>query len=245
MTKRDNDHHQSKIIVPSFDPFTQPFFIANEGLSAISPESLNQQLLSKAFEPSFMWHADPLIEDWNEDKILFNGEQAFIEAATLMPLIHTPHGIHMVLTRRAKHLKKHSGQISFPGGRIDAADLSAAYAALRETHEEIGVEPNYVQLLGQMPDLFTGTGFLMRSYVAQLHPGYTFKANADEVDEVFTVPLEFLMNPANHRLHTAKLPDGKIRSYFSMPWKDYYIWGATAAVIRNFYFRLHQAIQRR
>lgn len=242
MTKKDYVIKQGQV-VPAFDPFAQPFFIANEGLSAITPDVLNSQLLLKAFEPNFMWQADPLIQDWNEDKLLFNGQQAYIEAATLMPLIHTPYGIHMVLTRRAKHLKKHSGQISFPGGRIDASDISAANAALRETHEEIGVEPYYVQLLGQMPDLFTGTGFLMRSYVAELRPGYTFRANADEVEEVFTVPLAFLMDPAHHRLHTAALPDGKVRSYFSMPWNDYYIWGATAAVIRNFYFRLQQALR--
>lgn len=240
MEKKDDIIRQNKLI-PSFDPLSPPYLIANQGLSALAPESLTAQLLYKAFEPSFMWQGDPLIEDWNDEKRGLNGQHTYIEAATLTPLVYTQSGIHMVLTRRSKHLKKHSGQISFPGGRIDPADRNAATAALRETHEEIGVEPSYVQLLGQMPDLFTGTGFLMRPYVAQLKPGFVFQLNSDEVDEVFIVPLEFLMDPAHHRLHTAKLTNGQIRRYFSMSWNNYYIWGATAAVIRNFYFRLLQA----
>ncbi|MDY3330627.1 MAG: CoA pyrophosphatase [Pelistega sp.] len=223
---------------PSFNPQTQSALQANHGLAVLPEEHMSIAFIQEALSSPQLVSLDPIIEGWNSEKRLIHAQHPYAEAATLMPLVETAQGIEMLLTRRAMHLKKHSGQISFPGGRIDKEDASAAAAALRETFEEIGVPAEHIQLLGQLPDFFTGTGFLMKPFVAKLSPDYALAINQDEVDEVFSVPLSFLLNPNNHFLHEAPVENGVLRQYFSMPWRDYFIWGATAAVIRNLYYVL-------
>lgn len=229
---------RKKIILP-FDPVIQPWTPASENLSPVPGSLLTTDLFHKAFDHRFVWQAESLLHDWNDVKYTEN--QTYIDAAVLLPLVYVNKEIHVILTRRSARLKNHAGQISFPGGRVEENDLSAKEAALRETEEEIGIPANNIKVVGQLPDLFTGTGFLMKPYVGWVDEGFSIRTDSNEVEEVFYVPLSFFMDPRNHRLHNAKLPDGTVRSYFSMPWNSYFIWGATASVIRNLYHRLHQA----
>ncbi|NLY64839.1 MAG: CoA pyrophosphatase [Alcaligenaceae bacterium] len=230
---------KQNIVLP-FDPALQPWSPANENLSPVPGSLLTPDLFHKAFDRRFIWQAESLLHDWNDHKIIEN--KTYIDAAVLLPLVYVKGEIHILLTRRSSRLKKHAGQISFPGGRVERDDPSAKDAALRETEEEVGIPASYIEVVGQLPDLFTGTGYLMKPYVGWVNEGFSIHADTSEVEEVFYVPLSFFMDPRNHRLHNARLADGSVRYYFSMPWHSYFIWGATASVIRNLYHRLHQAV---
>lgn len=219
---------------PSFDPQAQAAIRASDGLSAIPASIIDAAFIRQAFSRK-MVSEDPVVAAWNKEKRAFHLQNPYIPAATLMPLVQTDKGMGMLLTRRASHLKKHSGQISFPGGRVDAGDKSIIETALRETREEIGVPATSIEVLGMLPEFFTGTGFLMQPVVGLIQPDYVLSINTDEVAEAFVVPLSFLLNPDNHFLHEVPEGVGTVRQYFSMPWHQYFIWGATAAVIRNFY----------
>lgn len=151
-------------------------------------------------------------------------------AAVLVPLVLRADGLTVLLTRRSRHLRHHPGQISFPGGRIDAADASPEAAALREADEEIGLAAERVEVLGRLPDFATGTGFLISPVVALVHPPLALSASPSEVDEIFEAPLAFLLNRRNHLRHEFA---GEKRHYWSIPWQGYPIWGATAAVLRT------------
>ncbi|NOL48874.1 CoA pyrophosphatase [Pelistega europaea] len=220
---------------PSFDPQTQQSQRANNGLLAIPDALITPDFIRAAFVQDSTCLEDPIIAAWNEEKRQLHQQTPYIPAATLMPLVETKQGMQMILTRRASHLKKHSGQISFPGGRVDETDSSIVDTALRETLEEIGLTSKDIDIIGVLPDFFTGTGFLMSPVVGLVKSDYQLTISRDEVDEVFAVPLSFLLNPDNHFLHEVPVGTGTLRQYFSMPWKNYFIWGATAAVIRNFY----------
>lgn len=226
-------HSDKRLIIPSREGIQ-----ANNNLRAIPPEAITPALIRKSFEPCAPRMIDPLIEVWNYEKLVFRQQTPYVEAATLMLLVENEQGIDMLLTKRANHLKKHSGQISFPGGRAEPEDPSAYETALRETQEEIGVASNYIQNIGELPSVLTGTGFLMKPFVGFLKLGYDLNINDNEVDEVFFVPLPFLMNPNNHYLSSMPISKSARRQYFSVTWKDYFIWGATAAVIRNFYLQV-------
>ena len=146
----------------------------------------------------------------------------------------------VLLTQRTARMPTHSGQIAFPGGKSDLSDTDAAATALREAHEEVGLEAEFVQVLGQLPTYVTGSAFVITPVVALVHPGFTLVANPVEVSDIFEVPLEFLMNPSNHRRHEVTWRD-TTRQWFSMPYydldtgKEHFIWGATAGMLRNFY----------
>ena len=150
-------------------------------------------------------------------------------------------GLRVVLTQRTPHLRSHGGQIAFPGGKIDDEDPDAVAAALREAHEEVGVPSEGVEVLGQLPLYITGTGYHVTPVVAGLPPTLEFAPNPFEVDEVFTVPLDFLMDPQHHRLHQWQPAHNHRREWFSMPYYDLqagrerYIWGVTAGILRNLY----------
>jgi 8-oxo-dGTP pyrophosphatase MutT (NUDIX family) len=135
-------------------------------------------------------------------------------------------------------LANHSGQIAFPGGKVDDTDVDAIDAALREAEEEVGLARDFVQVLGTLPIYTTGSAFIITPVVALVRPGFTLTPNAGEVADVFEVPLDFLMNPAHHRRHSL-LAEGLRREWFSMPYQDgdieRFIWGATAGMLRNFY----------
>jgi len=149
----------------------------------------------------------------------------------------------VLLTMRSDHLSDHPGQIAFPGGRAESGDADATATALREAQEEIGLPPSQVDVLGAMPLYATGTGFLVTPIVALVVPAYSMQADPFEVAEVFEVPLAFLMNPAHHRRHAVEV-GGVRREFLSMPWQGidgqghprrYFVWGATAAMLRNLY----------
>ena len=159
-------------------------------------------------------------------------------AAVLIPLIEREAGTHVVLTKRTEKLKSHSGQISFPGGKIDPEDKSPEHAALREANEEIGLAYEAVEVIGRMPDYFSGSGYKIAPIFGAVHPDTRFEANPDEVDYIFEVPLEFLMTPGNH-LEASRIFKGNRRYYLEMPYKEHYIWGVTAGIIRVIYDRLY------
>ena len=143
----------------------------------------------------------------------------------------------VLLTRRSDSLKHHAGQIAFPGGRIDLSDTSATAAALREASEEIGVDRTHVTPLGFLDTYTTGTGFTISPLVGLIEPGFTTVLQREEVAEAFEVPLAFLMDPANHEMHTRPW-QGIDRRYYAMTWGHYYIWGATAGMLMNLRERL-------
>jgi 8-oxo-dGTP pyrophosphatase MutT (NUDIX family) len=157
-------------------------------------------------------------------------------AAVLIPIIARD-TLTVLLTRRAVHLAQHAGQIAFPGGKIDADDRDARAAALREASEEIGLDPTYIQPLGFLDTYRTGTGFQIEPLVALVAPGFTLTLDEREVAETFEVPLNYLMSPANHQTHT-KLWQTVERRYYAMPYENYYIWGATAGILKNMHERL-------
>ncbi|MEN9996438.1 MAG: putative Nudix hydrolase NudL [Pseudomonadota bacterium] len=176
------------------------------------------------------------------------GQRPPKEAAVLIPIVlRGDQGTepHILLTQRTLHLSSHAGQIAFPGGKVDAEDASAEDAALREAEEEVGLAPQFVNILGTMPTYVTGTAFHITPVVGLVSPDHVVTPNAFEVAAVFEVPLSFLMNPANHRLHEWER-DGVKRQWYSMPYfepptsstdppVERFIWGATAGMIRNFY----------
>jgi 8-oxo-dGTP pyrophosphatase MutT (NUDIX family) len=148
----------------------------------------------------------------------------------------------VLLTERTAHLSTHSGQIAFPGGRVDDSDIDVTAAALREAYEEVGLDAKFVQVLGTLPTYTTGTSFIVTPVVALVQPDFELRPNAFEVADAFEVPLDFLMNPANHHRHAFEW-EGVRREWFSMPYNESapdssterYIWGATAGMLRNFY----------
>ncbi len=157
-------------------------------------------------------------------------------AAVLMPMVLRDDGLKLLLTLRTAHLHDHAGQIALPGGRVDADDADAIATALRETEEEIGLARRHVEVIGTLPDYQTGTGFRVTPVAALVHPPFELRADPFEVAEIFEVPMHFLMNGANHQRRSAVLPNrpGR-RSFYAMPYEHYFIWGATAAMLRNLY----------
>ena len=160
------------------------------------------------------------------------------DAAVLVPVIDDGDEARVIFTQRTKTLRNHSGQISFPGGGIDAQDRSPEEAALRETEEEIGVSRRYIETVGRMPDYISGTGFRIKPVLAVVKRGFTLTPNPAEVDEVFEVPLSFLMNPANHT-RGSRMFQGRERFFFEMPYGERYIWGITAGIVRSIYERFY------
>ena len=159
-------------------------------------------------------------------------------AAVLAPIVARAQGATVLLTQRTTRLRQHSGQIAFPGGKIDPQDESPVAAALREAWEEIGLHARHVDPLGYLDLYATGTGFRIFPLVAIVRPPFELTLNPEEVDEVFEVPLRFLMDPANHQLHTREA-DGVARHFHAMPWEGRFIWGATAGMLKNLHARLY------
>ena len=164
-------------------------------------------------------------------------EQPIRPAAVLIGVVDHPEPT-VLLTQRSANLADHAGQISFPGGKIDATDASPLDAALREAWEEIGLDRGFVDPVGYLDLYGTSFGFRILPTVAKVRPGFTLRISRAEVDDAFEVPLAFLMNPANHQTHTREFR-GMERSYYAMPYAERYIWGATAGILRTLYQRIY------
>lgn len=154
------------------------------------------------------------------------------DAAVLVPVVDHPAGPTVLLTRRTDHLSKHPGQVSFPGGAVDAGDRNAVHTALRETEEEVGLAATYIQIAGRLDGYRTGTGFEIVPVVGLVTPGFTLTLQENEVAEAFEVPLAFLLDRSNHRRESA-MWQGIERHYYAMPYERHRIWGATAAMLVN------------
>jgi 8-oxo-dGTP pyrophosphatase MutT (NUDIX family) len=160
------------------------------------------------------------------------------DAAVLIPVVDHLAGASVILTQRTTNLRNHSGQIAFPGGRIEPEDASPEEAALRETGEEIGLAPDHVEIIGRLPDYVSGSGYRIAPVLSVVRPGFSLDLNPHEVDAAFEVPLSFLMDPANHR-RQSRIWNEKERFFYEMPFGERYIWGVTAGIIRTLYERLY------
>jgi 8-oxo-dGTP pyrophosphatase MutT (NUDIX family) len=217
------------------DPQSVPVVGMDEHLPAVPAERLTAAALRRRFANPPPWQPETRAD--GRDATI----QAKAEASVLVPLVeHADGALHVLLTQRTAHLKAHAGQISFPGGRAEPTDADAVATALREAQEEVGLEPARVQVIGALPAYTTITAFRVTPVVGLLSAPYALRIDPFEVAEAFEVPLAWLMTPAHHRHHRIEL-DGAPRQFLSMPWtaagsqREYFIWGATAAMLRNFY----------
>jgi 8-oxo-dGTP pyrophosphatase MutT (NUDIX family) len=222
---------------PILDPHSVPVIATDAHLPAVAAERLQVAALRERFAGAE--HGEP---EFRGDGGLFVSREP-AAASVLVPLVAHPQGVTVLLTRRTDHLRDHAGQISFPGGRAEEIDADAVHTALREAEEEVGLSPDHVEVIGSLPVYITVTGFHVTPVVALVRPGFTLAIDSFEVAEAFEVPLAFLMNPANHRHHEFEF-GGERRRFLSMPWqaadatgqpREYFVWGATAAMLRNLY----------
>jgi 8-oxo-dGTP pyrophosphatase MutT (NUDIX family) len=216
--------------LPNFDPGKFPVLGIDGHLPAVEIRQLQPGALRRRFLAPPAWAPEIVAEP------RFTQRQ-MVQASVLIAIIEREQPT-VLLTQRTSHLTNHSGQIAFPGGKVDDTDADAVMAALREAQEEVGLSAEFIQVLGTLPLYTTGSAFIVTPVVALVKPGFTLEPNTGEVADVFEVPLDFLMNPAHHRRHTLTA-EGLERHWFSMPYQDTqterFIWGATAGMLRNFY----------
>lgn len=219
---------------PIIDPEVLPVESTGAGLPEVRREVLTPAGLRERFAQPLDWAQEPEEARW------FDPPRDPRVAAVLVPIVAREGGLTMLLTQRADHLTDHPGQISFPGGRREPTDADATATALREAHEEIALERERVEVLGVLPDYLTGTGYRVTPVVAIVHPPFTVTADTLEVAEIFEVPLAFLMAPERHEVRVFRWEGGE-RRFFAMPYPNrrddghYFIWGATAGMLRNLY----------
>ena len=201
------------------------------GEAAIRPERLAVDWIRSRFSNPPDWQPEVRIE-----KKLQTAFDPPTPASVLIPIIAREHGLSMLLTRRTDHLHDHPGQVCFPGGRVEKADDSAIDTALRETEEEVGLDRRYVDVIGSMPEYITATGYRVTPIVSIIDPLFQIKPDPYEVAEVFEVPLSYLMDGMNHQRIVAEFPPGmRNRSFYAIPYEKYFIWGATAGMLRNLF----------
>ena len=156
----------------------------------------------------------------------------FLEASVLIPILTFKKDLEILLTKRSNSLKNHPGQIAFPGGKKDQIDSSPIETALRETQEEVGLNPKNVEIIASLPSHKTATGFVIKPYLGLINQPFSEILRQGEVDEIFTVPYEYILNEENFSIQTRKW-NGSQRSYYVVPYGPYYIWGATARILLN------------
>lgn len=216
-----------------FDPQTIPVE-AVAGELAVNPERLRAEWLRARFTQPPTW----LPEISDESRVRQQNAE-LTRAAVLVPIVMHDSGPTLLLTLRTAHLTDHGGQVSFPGGRMEDIDLSPIETALRETEEEVGLDRGHVEVLGTLPEYATITGYLVTPVVAMVHPPFELRADPFEVAEIFEVPLSFLMNGMNHQRHVIDFPvELGRRRFYSMPYDRFFIWGATAGMLRNLFHLL-------
>ncbi len=220
----------------SFDPEQLPTLRVDDHMPAVTASALQAAALRERFHTPPAWVPEIAVEP------LFTARSP-AHASVLVPLVQRDE-LTVLLTQRTAHLNDHPGQISFPGGRVEPTDADAADTALREAEEEIGLARAHVDVLGTLPTYTTGTAFVVTPVIALVQPGFALSPDEFEVAEIFEVPLSFLMNPANHRWHAFESPAAARREFLSIPWtgvdangapRRYFVWGATAAMLRNLY----------
>lgn len=217
-------------VPPFFDPRLVPIIGAGADLPKIRAQALLPSALKQRFVNPPIWTPELV----SEARMV---ARTPVHAAVLIPLVMRER-LMVLLTERTTHLSSHSGQVAFPGGKVDAEDQDSAATALREAHEEVGLEPHFVQVLGTLPTYTTGSAYVVTPVVGLVREGFDITPNPHEVADVFEVPLAFLMDPVNHRRHAVEW-EGQRREWLSMPYmdegKERFIWGATAGMIRNLY----------
>lgn len=219
-------------------------FDAAETFAPFSLEDVRARALSRLSLDLPTSATDPLHKPHRGDHILNPDlyQEGLAEkakpAAVLIPLVARGDETHILLTRRSLALRRHAGQVAFPGGRIDPDDESATAAALREAEEEIGLARQCVTPLGFLDAYLTHSGFRILPLVAEVHAPFTLTINRTEVEEAFEVPLRFLMDPSNH-LKESRTREGITRHFHAMPYGEKNIWGVTAGILRNLHERLY------
>jgi 8-oxo-dGTP pyrophosphatase MutT (NUDIX family) len=221
---------------PLFDPETIPLDPGFDDPAvrgaAVERERLTAAALRSRFARPPAWQPEI-----TTDGRLYNLEAPPRPAAVLVPLVVREEGVSVLLTQRTAHLHDHAGQISFPGGRVEEEDPTPMATALRESFEEIGLAPDAVNVVGTLPQYVTATSYLVTPVVGLIEREFSLALDEFEVAEAFEVPLAFLMNPANHERRRIEL-GALARTFYAMPYtaaRRYFIWGATAAMLRNFY----------
>ena len=216
--------------LPVFDPRTVPIVGVDAHLPRVAQAAQQPDALRQRFAAPPPW--SPEIR--HEPRFI---DRAPAQAAVLVPIVLRERPT-VLLTERTAHLSTHSGQVAFPGGRSDPQDADAAATALREAQEEVGLEPEAVEVLGPLATYTTGTAFIVTPVVGLVRPGQVLRANPHEVADIFEVPLDFLLDPAHHQRHLLQW-QGQQREWFAMPYQDgeqqRFIWGATAGMLRNLY----------
>ena len=224
----------SAVRPPILNPRAVPVVGTDAQLPPVAPDRLRAQALRARFASPPEWTPER-----RGDGGLFEGHER-TDAAVLVPIVERDEGLTVLLTQRTDHLRSHAGHVAFPGGRVDAADADAIDTALRETEEEVGIARSQVSVIGTLPVYRTVTHFDVTPVVALVRPDFTLTLDSFEVAEAFEVPLAFLMNPAHHQRHVIEAL-GQRREFLSMPWPradgqgEHFIWGATAAMLRNLY----------
>lgn len=196
-------------------------------------EELTREWITERFRADT---PNPVKKDWGDYLLNPRIGQAdnLIPAAVLIPVVNREDELKVLFTRRAANLAQHAGQISFPGGHIEESDNEPIDAALRETEEEVGLPRHHIDVIGQLENYISRTGFEITPIVGVIEPPFTVVPQPSEVAEVFEVPLSFLLNPENHHRHTREI-SGENREFYAMPYGEYYIWGVTAGILVNLY----------
>ena len=243
MTHKLNPQDQAMSVVApvGFDAQAIPIHMICADQSKVAAQQLNPLNLRVRFQNPPAW--EPEITDENRhviaSDIILKRQAAgkVTRAAVLIPLLLKNDGISVLLTQRTDHLHDHAGQISFPGGRMDPGDSDPTDTALRESQEEIGLDPQGVEIIGHLPQYLTVSGYSVTPVVALVKPQAEYALDAFEVADIFEVPLHFLMDPANHQVRVWESDQGG-RRFYSMPYENRFIWGATAGMLRNLYHLL-------